>query len=106
MVELFIKEFKQAILNQNILFIGNRRKNKEFLPRIGWTASDVINFLYDCLLPSHCIGGPEEERDPNFPNGVIYKFMVRIESYNVYVKIKKLENQFLFLILSFHESER
>ena len=106
MVELFIKEFKEAVKAQNVYFVGNRQKNREFLTKLGWTAEDVINFLFSELSPSHYISGPEEERDPKFEKGIVYKFMLRIESYDVYVKIKKLETRFFFLVLSFHESER
>ena len=106
MIELFIKEFKRAVLNQNIYFIGGRQKNKDFLSKLGWTAEDVINFLFSELSPSHYIEGPEEERDPAFGRGIVYKFMMKIEGYDVYVKIKKQEENFFFLILSFHESER
>ena len=57
MVELFIEEFKEAVLAQRVYFVGGRQKNREFLSKLGWTAEGVINFLSSELSPSHCTGG-------------------------------------------------
>lgn len=105
-VKLFLMQFRKAVLNHKVILIGGRKKNKEFITKLGWTIEDVLNFLFSELEPSHYLSGPNEEIDPNFCEGIIFKFKIQIETFDVYVKIKKpVENDY-FVVISFHEGER
>jgi hypothetical protein len=105
-VELFLIEFRKAIRLQKATVIGGRKKNRDLASKLGWTYEDILNFLFEELEPAHCISGPEGERDPQFDPGIIFKFKVKIENIDVYVKIKKILEEDFFVVISFHEAER
>ena len=104
MVELFIREFKRAVRENRWQFI-RRRKNLEFLGKLGWTEQMVVEYLAENLSPKHCYKGPEEERNSSFEPGVIFVFKMVVESFMVYIKIKKISREEFYAILSFHEDE-
>jgi len=105
-VALFIKLFRKACETGDYYFVGVRRKNLEFLKKIGWTVEDVINYLYNNLSPEHYYKGPESDDNPIYEPGVIFAFIIPIENFSVYVKLKKQEGGNYFIILSFHEEGR
>lgn len=104
MVEVFIREFKQAVVKGKWQFV-RRRKNIEFLTEIGWTETIAVEYLAEKLLPKHYVKGPEDERDPKFEPGLVYIFKMAIENHEVYIKIKKVSMEEYFVIISFHEDE-
>jgi len=104
-VKLFITMFKKACESGNYFF-ANREKNLEFLEQLGWTVEDVINYLYDNLSPEHFYEGPEADDNPNYDPGIIFKFIMPIENFSVYIKLKKKDGIDYFIILSFHEEGR
>jgi len=105
LVLLFLTEFKRCYEKGCVLF-GNREKNRKFLQKLGWKPSHALEFLYENLWIQHYYDGPLDEIDPKFSPGIIYVFKINIEEFEVYVKIKKLEDEGFMIVLSFHEAER
>ncbi|WP_126992241.1 hypothetical protein [Thermosipho globiformans] len=104
-VQLFIEVFKDLCKKGCVTF-APRQKNKEFLAKIGWTVEDVLEYLYEKLSHEYLHSGPEEEKDQNYESGIIYIFLMPIENFSVYVKIKKFEGIDNAIVISFHEEGR
>ncbi|MEN6515719.1 MAG: hypothetical protein ABFC87_04835 [Fervidobacterium sp.] len=108
-VILFIEEFKKACKERRY-YITQREKNMNFLEKIGWTVDNMLDFLEKNLSHKYYYRGPEAEKDPKFVQGTVFAFNIPIHDYKleelppkIYVKIKKVEEEDYFVILSFHE---
>ncbi len=102
-IKVFIAFAKRALSEKRYRFI-NRRKTLDCLADLGWTIGDAIDLLFE-LTPEDYCEGPEKERDPNFVSGTIYVFKRRANDISIYIKLKKIEDELMLVILSFHKDE-
>jgi len=104
-IKLFIETFKQLCKGGNVSLVP-RDKNKEFLEKIGWLPEDIINYLYENLSTDNFYSGPENDRDDSHKPGIVCVFLVSLEGYSVYIKIKEFKEEFKATVISFHEEGR
>ena len=102
-VEAYVRQLKQKIQEGNIS-ITSRKKNTDFLRRLGWNYKALINFLYEHLCTEDYISGPEDDYDMS--EGSVWKFGKTIfednQYFEVYIKIK--DEKISIKCLSFHEA--
>lgn len=105
---MFLELLKKSIKAGRIAFVG-RKKNLQFLAKVGWTVEDVYNFLYENIKETDFVG-KSIDKDDTFPEGYMYIFKKKIfenkELFEVYIKIKYSNPNDYLIIISFHETER
>jgi len=101
-VEEIINRIKSQI-NSNDFVIQKRSKNTNFIHKLGWLQSHVLEYISSELEVVDYIAGPEPHHKLGNP-GSVWKFGKRIETYDVYIKVWDVSDK--MICISFHESDR
>lgn len=105
-VKAFLKRFIQAIEQGRFTFWEDRPdlKNRDTLYLLQYTASDAIS-EFASLQWEHYRSGPTP--DENYPdNEELMVFNKRIDSYDIYMKVKWKKAQDWYIGISFHVREK
>lgn len=85
-IEDFLEDFREDAGTSPD--IADRDNYDDFRIRSGISFDEMREILLKKLSSSHYLAGPEPERDPKFPQGIIYKFIYPWENYEIYIKLK------------------
>ncbi|MBN1523597.1 MAG: type II toxin-antitoxin system MqsR family toxin [Spirochaetales bacterium] len=103
-IKLCLSRIKRCIEAGNVHFI-NRKKNIEFLLKIGLTVGNVFDILMQ-LTPQNYHFGPLYDKDGS--EGQVWIFIHPITNKKIYIKLKFFEGEGndWMKVLSFHEEEK
>lgn len=90
-VEEFLSKCKKLIEKEEYSLVSRKENEKDpykSLIHLGWLVEDFIQFLLDELFPRDYFRGPSNEKDKNYPAGIIYEFKKKINEDNYYIKLK------------------
>lgn len=90
-VEEFLSKCKELIEKDAYSLVSRKENEKDpykALIQLGWLVEDFIHFLLDELVPGDYFRGPSDEKDKNYPSGIIYEFKKKINEDNYYIKLK------------------
>ncbi len=106
-IKLFLEKVRKLIEDEKYEFLKGRSKNRETLIKLGLTVENAINIVFN-LEERDCISGPNEELNSNEKEGIIYIFIKQLEDQEfpikLYIKIKKVKEEDMIVIISFHET--
>jgi len=103
-IEKFLEDFRCC--SRPNVEIADYKKNDRFIANSGITQEEVREILLEKLSWEHYKKGPEPERNPNHPQGIVYHFVYHWESYDIYIKLKVYDNklgQLSAICISFHD---
>ena len=103
-VEKFLEELGAISGLFPSITILSRRKNNDFIQKSGITEEEINDIIFKKLNKTHYKSGPEQDRDRQFPSGVLYTFVYPWQKYKIYIKIKILiRGRRSAICLSFHD---
>lgn len=101
-VERFLADFKIKLGTHQILFRGDRAKNKETLLELEFRTPDVVRTIKELKAEDYC-QGPIDDTLNNINS--MWVFGKEIKSKEVYIKITQGEFNKPVICISFHFSE-
>ncbi|RMI13592.1 MAG: hypothetical protein D6681_05790 [Calditrichaeota bacterium] len=104
-VEDFLDELRSICGLTPDIDIVSRKKNTDFIEKIGLSKEEINDIIFKKLKSEHCVKGPQPEADPKFDDGVVYVFKYSHEEYTIYIKLKIYVKAYArtAICLSFHE---
>ncbi len=103
-IENFLEDFRSC--SRPRVEIADYDKNDIFFANSGITMEEVQEILLEKLSWKHYKKGPEPEKNPNFPQGIVYHFVYPWENIEIYIKLKVFYNklgQMSAICISFHD---
>lgn len=103
-IEKFLEDFRCC--SRPRVNFAEYDKNDIFFANSGISPQEVQEILLKKLSWKHYKKGPEPERNPNHPQGIVYHFIYPWENYEIYIKLKIFYNklgQMSAICISFHD---
>jgi hypothetical protein len=99
----FLRQFKKIATSGRGIDIVNRRKNLEFLSKLGLTRKNCKDEILNLSIADYC-EGPKPDKDKP---GEIWEFGRLIRNQEVYIKLKiaQVGREMIAKCISFHVAE-